>query len=110
MSINMKLAEARGLDENTITAIESVHSLLVSVLNHPEKFDKPSEVVEVVESVEFTLQLLWGFPTNRNYHKWWNRVKGCSCPRMDNDDMIGSEYKIYNSGCPYHGAKNETNV
>lgn len=110
MSINMKLAEAKGLDKDTIVAIETVHNRLTQILNRPTYYGEPEEIVKIVEGIEYTLQLLWGFPLDRNFHKWWNRIKDCKCPMMDNDDMFGSEYRIYNSDCPYHGAKNENNV
>ena len=68
MSINMRLAEARGLDEDTIAAIETVHDRLKLILNRPTYYGEPKEIVKIVEGIEYTLQLLWGFPLDGDSH------------------------------------------
>lgn len=53
------------------------------------------------ERVEYIIQKLWGFPQDRNYHRWWN-LPGCTCPKLDNEDRWGTPYRIYVEYCPIH--------
>lgn len=42
---------------------------------------------------QYALQRAWGFPEDPNYHRaWW--IKGCTCPKMDNDDNYPTGYSI----------------
>ena len=53
-------------------------------------------------NIEFTLQELWNFPSNQNYHKFWETPK-CQCAKMDNIDAYPTGYYSVNMGCPLHG-------
>jgi len=80
---------------------------------HIEKF-KVFEKIEVakegemagyvkdIENLEFKLQRAWGFPQDRNFHRWFE-VPRCTCAKMDNQDRSGTEYRVYNLDCPVHG-------
>jgi len=51
--------------------------------------------------IEFTLQYLWGFPHDKNYHRFWDRPR-CKCPGMDNSDRYPTGYYVINHSCPLH--------
>ena len=65
------------------------------------KFDKK------IKKIEFKLQKAWGFPKNEFYHQYWYRQPACSCPKLDNDELLGKNFKIINSDCLIHGLKDD---
>lgn len=104
MKINRVLAESKGLTEDTITAIEEIYKKLNQYLTRPNiHFDSKEKAVTVIEGMEYTLQSLWGFPLDSDYHRYWKEIDGCLCPKMDNEDPIYFGQRVINSQCPYHG-------
>jgi len=65
--------------------------------------EEKKDLISVVELIEFNLQEALGFPKNRNYHKYWKYLKGCTCPKLDNKELFGTDYRIYLANCPWHG-------
>jgi len=63
---------------------------------------KLKELANDVTKTEFKLQKLWGFPQDENFHRWFD-VPKCTCPKMDNAERLGTEYRIINEDCPIHG-------
>ena len=59
-------------------------------------------LADELKLLEFELQENWNFPKDEKYHTWWNRFKGCTCPKMDNDERFGYD-KIISEDCPFHG-------
>lgn len=103
VKLNQRLVEMHGLSENTQTAIKVVMVKLYGVLEEPSTCSKDMRVVvRVIEGLEFTLQMLWGFDRNSDYHRYWHRVKGCTCPSMDNNDPLYHGHRIITQGCPFH--------
>lgn len=103
--INMKLAEERGLDEETIEKIQLCQGFLNDVLSNPDMLiDDPRDVATCIEECEFKLQGLWGFEQSKKFHRYAFDVKWCRCPKLDNAEMVGWTDKRYiNMECPYHG-------
>lgn len=52
--------------------------------------------------IEFTLQELWNFPKDQNFHRFWD-TENCLCPKLDNDDSYPTGYYSINVRCPLHG-------
>lgn len=104
--INMELVRERDIDENIVERIKLCHAYLDDVLENPSVFlESPMDVTKHILDLEYKLQELWGFTQDFKFHRYGYRVKWCSCPVMDNDDMVGHTDKRYiNVGCPYHGA------
>lgn len=48
------------------------------------------------------LQKLWKFPIDPSRHKFW-ASKYCSCPKLDNEERMGTGNFIINSECLLHG-------
>lgn len=99
--LNKGLVKERGLSDFKIYALEQQHERLRDCLENPEKYGTNKDVVLLIREIEYTLQELWGFPKDINYHTYWGRVKGCNCPSSDN--QIGSPYKWVRTTCPFHG-------
>lgn len=51
---------------------------------------------------QFELQETWGFERNTHFHRFWT-VPKCTCPKMDNEDNLGSKYSYMSGDCPVHG-------
>jgi hypothetical protein len=60
------------------------------------------EYARWITDIEFTLQELWNFEKNINFHKFWETPK-CRCAKMDNDDNYPYGYYSISGGCPLHG-------
>ena len=108
MSINMGLAASRNLSVETIIKIEQLHDTRGTVHKaiRSATLAQSKEVVYALASslpsIETALQVLWGFPTDINYYRFWE-VPCCICPRMDNEDSYPSGYYVINSQCWLHG-------
>ena len=63
-------------------------------------------ISEQVTELEFELQKLWGFPQDKEFHKYWLSVGHCECPPLDNLERLGYG-RIINLGCPVHGTSQE---
>jgi len=104
--LNKNLVEKQGLSERRVIALEEAHGILKQLLSRPDIHFKDAEHCnDVIEGVEYVLQLLWGFPLDRNYHTHWLNVDGCKCPKLDNMDTMGLEIRFINAECPWHGNK-----
>lgn len=112
IKLNKNLLIEQGVNHKAEDAIKTIHKVLQDVLNNTESYGKHTNVVSLVEHLEYTLQCLWNFPLDKKFHRYWLEVDGCECPKMDNMDLIGTGYKVYNNECPYHGAmlKQECNI
>lgn len=103
--LNENLLEKQKVTEDNIEKIRLLH------IQKLELFDKMNEESDSIklrdfakefEGIEFKLQALWNFPINKNYHEWYT-VPKCSCPKMDNKEYRGTEFRIYNQECLIHG-------
>jgi len=102
--INLELAKKRNLSESDIQTLEYLHKRLHTILTRPEMIDEDNSIiVKLIESIEYTLQLIWGFSLDKDFHRYWNEVKGCSCAKEDNYDMIGLDIRYIATDCIFHG-------
>ena len=95
--LNRRLVEQQGVSEEDQEKLEQLHvemNFLVT-LEIPNK-----SLVCIVEAIEYKMQDLWGFHRNDTKHTNWLRMKGCTCPVLDNHDY---PYTITNYTCPWHG-------
>lgn len=101
---NPVLANERGITLEDREIIDEYHNKLIEICTDPQSFvDEGIDPVELIKAYEFDLQKLWGFNKSEDHHTWWLKIKGCTCPEMDNRDYFGTPYKIYNLDCPWHG-------
>lgn len=105
---NIKLNEAliveKQVSMETQLAIKATHVVLDRILDNPELLGAQG-TLEAVQGLEYSLQKLWGFPQDPGYHRFEFKIKGCSCPEMDNFDMwaTGMKHRYYNMNCVIHG-------
>lgn len=102
--INPQLIKNQGIDDISLDMIKSLHSQKYSYFERMELTDNPMELKELaqkIEDLEFRLQREWKFPLNKNYHRWFE-VPKCLCPKYDNADSLGTDYRIINPDCPIH--------
>lgn len=76
------------------------HALELEMLNANDKQQLKQLLLEWTE-VQFDLQEAWGFPKDATFHPS-HRLPKCGCPKMDNDERIGTPYKVINEDCPLH--------
>lgn len=103
--INGKLLMGMKISKLTANAIKRAHIVKLKLFDQMEATTNQTKLKELaffVEINEFTLQELWGFNRDKNWHKWFN-VPKCTCPKMDNRERLGTDYTIINSNCPVHG-------
>lgn len=82
------------------TALTALHRLMDEIVDDPrqDKYDTN----QFIEDIEFTMQGLWGFTRDRDFHIHWLRRKGCTCPKQDNHDLMGAPHRITRADCPHH--------
>lgn len=103
LRINLSLARQRDLSEDTITAIQTIMDRIHIIHNRPLFYcETYKDAVECVESLETTLQLLWGFTYDKNYQTYRFSFKDCNCPKMDNRERVGTGEFIYDKSCVVH--------
>ena len=103
-SFNVDYARSRGITEPELLAMDTIYVYLSCVLRKPfHHFDTHKEVVDVIQAMEYTIQLFWKFPLTAEKHSYWYQVAGCKCPKMDNSDPMYSGRRIINMACEFHG-------
>ena len=100
MHYNEALADKQGISEVGRVALDKTYEQLFYALEHPEVF---GSVEDVVRELEFDLQALWKFPQDPKFHRYQLEIKGCTCPKLDNYELIGHTADRYRvSDCPWH--------
>ncbi len=103
--LNDVLAEEQGVTEAGLSVIKSLHKHNLEI---QEAFSvgqmSSEEYVEEWTKTQFDLQEAWGFPMNAKFHRFWE-MKGCTCPRMDNEDNYPHGFYTYSGSCKVHEIK-----
>jgi len=94
--------------EDDQAAIRVLAKRLSMFLKRPLMYTSEENVAAIVEGLEYSMQSVLHLPLDRNYHKYWWRVSGCSCPSLDNQDRWGTPYRVIAVDCPYHNIKGES--
>jgi len=55
-----------------------------------------------IHSIHFSIQEAFGFPQNKDFHRFWEWGCGCTCPMFDNLDTWGLKIKYYAANCEVH--------
>lgn len=103
--LNFRLAEKQKVSDENIEKLKEVHVRKLEVFDKMKETEDKNllkELAITVENIEFELQKLWGFEEDKNMHEWY-MVPKCACPKIDNHDNRGTEFKIINLDCPVHG-------
>lgn len=100
--INQRLVKQKGLSNERVAAITELHKQANAILLRPYHNGESEVVLELLTAIEYSLQLLWGFPTDKAYHHYSFQLEGCKCP-YDHDRDFGKRSKWIRSDCPWHG-------
>ena len=113
MKLNQELIKNQGLNGEEVKHLESLYEELEELFDDilyaqevSERTGRPfvkDELIEDIQALEYRLQEAWKFDQDKNYHTYWRRNPLCDCPSMDNDELIGTQYRIYSGDCPLHG-------
>ena len=104
--LNSRLLDRQKAWDN-LDEIKNLHLEKLKIFEQMELTDVKEDLknyAQEIEQLEFKLQKAWGFSQDRNYHYWYD-VPKCICPKLDNRDNYGTEYRIFDSTCPVHGTK-----
>lgn len=81
-------------------AMETIHSECIQTKD-PQQLTKLAAIYQEWLEIHAKLQDAWKFGRNPN----WTPVHtapGCTCPKLDNQDMLGSGKYYITDGCLYH--------
>jgi hypothetical protein len=102
---NVEFADKQGISAVDRQRLDQKYEELFSVLNNPENWNAP---VAQVKKIEYDLQYLWKLPQDPKWHRYQIDIKGCTCPRMDNAELVGfSDDRYIRSDCPWHWPKGD---
>lgn len=100
MHYNEALADKQGLSAEEREALDGTYEALLYAFEHPEEFE---DIERTVRDFEFQLQKLWKFPQDPKFHRYQQHIRGCTCPVMDNLELVGyDEHRYRISDCPWH--------
>lgn len=104
-----QLAASRNISDEDLQSIVAGHCVRYTLCKKAESLpdtevDHIKQLHEQFIQNEYSLQSLWGFDPNSNFHRWWD-FPHCSCPTLDNEDLYGTKYDIHVQGCIIHGWK-----
>lgn len=89
-------------DVKKIVKLQTIRKYFYDFIELSNDKEEIRRLDKIITQIEFQLQKLWGFPQNRNFHRWFD-VPKCSCPKWDNADSLGSDFRIINPNCILHG-------
>ncbi len=107
---NESFANKKGFSEEHKDLLQKAYTRLYVLLNRPEMYvASPREAILEVHKQEHLLQFLWGFEFNSTKYHYEYSIKGCTCARMDNRDLVGTGLSWISEGCPIHSEDNYKN-
>ena len=108
--LNRRLIESQGLVDCEVKQIEDLHVIRETLFdnvrglnpNDADELEMIRHAAVELRDLEFAMQRAWRFEEIKNRHTWWYQIPHCSCPYMDNMDMVGVNEKWSNGTCPVH--------
>ncbi len=111
MRLNRELIAEKNLNVLTIKKIQKLHFLKNKFIKKMELTDNNNLLYilgQIITTIEFKLQALWGFDLDISYHEFFTLPK-CKCPKLDNFDSMGiKNAQIFTVNCPVHSLQDET--
>ena len=105
LRLNGNLAERQGIPKEALTKLKESHVdryLIEQQLEQASRVEDINMLFKEWTRINFLQQRLWGFPEDSNYHPS-HRLSKCSCgATMDNDERLGTPYRVVVRGCPIH--------
>ena len=109
---NIKRAKELRLTNKQCKKINKLHKKLNKIFDDELKVktgrlsatrEQIKQWDEEIKDIEFKLQEAWGFDQDSRYHRYWYDQPLCTCPKMDNRELLGTEYRLTDFRCPVHG-------
>ena len=95
--LNRALLERMNISGEDEIRLTQLHRTAYKITQNPELWHDP---VYAIKAVEFEMQRLWGFPLDETKHRHTYKLKGCTCPTMDNLGLPdGLRWRSY---CKWH--------
>lgn len=107
--LNQRLILKQGISQQNVDNIVELHNQrlrLFDAMRGAEPVDDKCGMFVCcnhLTEIEYRLQANWGFEQNEKFHSWWFMMPHCTCPQMDNMDMVGTKYSNIGLACPIHG-------
>jgi hypothetical protein len=89
-------------DVKKIVRLQTIRKYFYDFIELSNDKEEIRRLDKIITQIEFQLQKLWGFPQDRNHHRWFD-VPKCDCPKWDNADSLGSDFRMINPNCILHG-------
>lgn len=109
LSIAARYSMLSAADQARLKELHRAASFVNTLIDkHIRDAANSKEVIQeynnLLQTLEFAMQRIWGFPEDANYHTWWLDAEECLCPKMDNKDpLYWGRGKIISGDCPIHG-------
>jgi hypothetical protein len=106
MILNQKLLIKQNVTDEQQDRLYVLYAELVDLFDRARDVDSDEQAKTLVlelQDLEFKLQENWNFSRDVNFHSYWFKIPGCSCPKLDNAEMIGIDRRIVNHDCRFHG-------
>ena len=100
---------AKQKAEDNLDLIKELHYKMIDLLESAKSVTSwigRRAIVKKVEKLEYEMQIAWKFTPNSDFHRYWNKIEGCTCSRLDNEDSYGTKYRTINQNCIFHGDPN----
>ena len=108
INLNEDLMNKKGIDTpEKIKVLKDSYKAMWKIFEQTENSNDNNflcTVAELVQNAEFNIQTAWGFKQDLKQCKYLFEVPKCICPKTDNIDRIGTEYRVYDMKCPIHGS------
>lgn len=102
--LNHNLIVQKALSKMQVEAIKDLHLQRMMIEGQLADVHREEDIKHLFSQWmfnQFSLQRAWGFPEDANFHPS-HHLPHCVCPELDNDDRLGSPYKVVTQGCPIH--------
>jgi len=99
------------VDKMKIYQVEELKEVYIELFKIFEKMEiegnriKLYKLNQSIEPLELKMQECFGIKVDRNYHRYWCECPKCTCPKMDNIDVRGTDIRYHDSECIIHGEK-----
>jgi len=114
---NLELLLKQKVSKEQLQELEHIYSFLENIMKVAKILQKNNDLTNTtgsiisntIRDIEFILQKNWNFPQNEAYHNYQFKLPGCTCPKLDNADRLGSGSFVISGDCPYH-SKSFSNI
>ena len=104
LKLNGRLAERQKITKEQLENLKQLHADRILIEQQLDQAHRQEDITFLFREwtkIQRQLQANWNFEVNDNFHPS-HRLPHCSCGKLDNDDRLGTPYKVVTRGCPIH--------